>query len=218
MPSKADEIIRLYDRHAEAWDRNRSVDLILERGWMGRFVALLPSGGSVLDLGCGSGRPIARHLLQSGFTVVGVDSSHNLISKCRNRFPEAEWVVADMRALSINKKFHGLIAWDSFFYLSHKDQRGMFSIFHEHASSGALLLFTTGPEHGDAIGSFEGESLYHASLAPGEYRALLASYGFKVVDHVVEDPKCGGHTVWLAQHEHSAPINPLQTQGAALER
>ncbi len=217
MPSKAGEIIRLYDRHAEAWDRNRSTDLILERGWMERFVALLPSGGSVLDLGCGSGQPIARHLLESGFAVVGVDSSPNLIAKCRNRFPEAEWVVADMRTLFINQKFDGLIAWDSFFHLSHKDQRGMFAIFREHASSGAPLLFTTGTEHGEAIGSFEGESLYHASLAPEEYRTHLASYGFKVLGHVVEDPKCGRHTVWLAQYEYAAPNNPLHatvTHGA----
>ena len=60
MSSGANEIIGLYERHAEAWDRNRIPDLILEREWMELFVALLPSGGLVLDLGCGSGQPIAR--------------------------------------------------------------------------------------------------------------------------------------------------------------
>lgn len=200
MSSGANEIIGLYERHAEAWDRNRIPDLILEREWMELFVALLPSGGLVLDLGCGSGQPIARHLLERGFAVVGVDSSLTLISKCRSRFPKAEWIVADMRTLSIHRKFEGLIAWDSFFHLSHEDQRGMFSVFREHASSGAPLLFTTGTGHGEAIGSFQGEFLYHASLSPGEYGALLESYGFRVLNHVVEDPKCGRHTVWLAQY------------------
>lgn len=154
----------------------------------------------MLDLGCGSGQPIARHLLERGFAVVGVDTSPTLIAKCRSRFPKAEWIVADMRTLSINRSFDGLIAWDSFFHLSHDDQRAMFAIFRKHASSGALLLFTTGTGHGEAIGSFQGESLYHASLFPGEYRMLLESYGFKVLNHVVEDPKCGCHTVWLAQY------------------
>jgi len=200
MSSGADEIIGLYERHAEAWDRNRIGDLIVEREWMERFVALLPSGGSVLDVGCGSGQPIARHLLKRGFAVVGVDSSPTLISKCRSRFPKAEWIVADMRTLSIHRRFEGLIAWDSFFHLSHEDQRGMFAVFREHASSGAPLLFTTGTGHGEAIGSFQGESLYHASLSPGEYAVLLESYGFRVLNHVVEDPKCGRHTVWLAQY------------------
>ncbi len=60
-------------------------------------------------------------------------------------------------------------------------------------------MFTSGPAYGEAIGSFAGERLYHASLDPAEYRALLAENGFAVVAHAVEDPGCGGHTVWLAQ-------------------
>lgn len=200
MPSRADEIIGLYERHAETWDRNRIADLIVEREWMERFVELLPSTGSVLDVGCGSGQPIARHLLERGFAVVGVDSSPTLISKCRSRLPKAEWIVADMRTLSINRRFEGLIAWDSFFHLSHQDQRSMFTVFRKHAACGAPLLFTTGTGHGEAIGSYQGESLYHASLSPGEYRILLELHGFTVLSHVVEDPSCGRHTVWLAQY------------------
>ena len=207
MPSGADEIIGLYERHAEAWDRNRIADLILEREWMERFVALLPSGGSVLDVGCGSGQPIARHLLERGFAVVGVDSSPTLISRCRSRFPKAEWIVTDMRTLSIHRRFEGLIAWDSFFHLSHEDQRAMFAVFREHAASGAPLLFTTGTGHGEATGSFQGESLYHASLSRGEYEALLALYGFRVLAHVVEDPRCGRHTVWLTQYTESRKLS-----------
>ena len=48
---------------------------------------------------------------------------------------------------------------------------------------------------------FEGEPLYHASLAPEEYRSLLAEYGFAVLEHAAEDESCGGHTIWLAQRE-----------------
>jgi SAM-dependent methyltransferase len=227
MASGADEIIGLYERHAEAWDRIRIAALIVEREWMERFVALLPSGGSVLDLGCGSGQPIACHLLERGFTVVGVDSSPTLISKCRSRFPKAEWIVGDMRALSMNRRFEGVIAWDSFFHLSHEDQRAMFAVFREHAACGAPLLFTTGTGHGEGIGSFQGESLYHASLSPEEYRTLLKSYGFKLLAHVVEDPSCGRHTVWLAQYgerelsegsESNKPPHSIALRNAAHER
>ena len=63
----------------------------------------------------------------------------------------------------------------------------------------AALLFTSGPSHGEAVGSYRGEPLYHASLAEDEYRSLLRANGFVVVDHVAADPGCGGHTVWLAQ-------------------
>jgi hypothetical protein len=49
------------------------------------------------------------------------------------------------------------------------------------------------------MGEFEGEPLYHASLAPDAYRQLLAENGFAVIEVKFEDPECGGHTVWLCQ-------------------
>jgi hypothetical protein len=75
----------------------------------------------------------------------------------------------------------------------------MFPVFRRHASPNAALMFTSGPAHGEAIGSFGGEPLYHASLDPAEYRSLLDQNGFLVVSHIAEDPTCGGHTIWLAQ-------------------
>ena len=60
-------------------------------------------------------------------------------------------------------------------------------------------MFTSGPRHGEAIGQLRGEPLYHASLAPEEYRTLLAAHGFAVVAERMEDPGCGGHSVWLAR-------------------
>src|SRR5215212_4178979 len=85
MNAPAEQIIALYERHAHAWDRDRGRSLGLEKLWLDRFTALLPPGASILDLGCGSGEPIARHLIESGFDVSGVDASPTLISLCRTR-------------------------------------------------------------------------------------------------------------------------------------
>lgn len=198
MASDADAIIDLYDRHAHAWDTRRSRNLF-EKPWLDRFLALVPAGGPVLDLGCGSGEPIARHLIESGHPVTGVDSSSAMIRLCTGRFPDQRWVVADMRRLLLSYQFAGILAWDSFFHLSRDDQRGMFAIFAAHAAPGAALMFTSGPADGEAIGTFEGEPLYHASLSVIEYQALLTRHGFAVVAHAIEDPACGRHTIWLAR-------------------
>lgn len=198
-PDNSEAIVGLYQRHADAWDRDRRADLVTERAWLDRFTALLQPGASILDIGCGSGQPIAKYLIELGYKVTGVDSSPPLIEKCRARFPNNEWVVADMRTLALNKEFDALIAWDSFFHLSYEHQRAMFPIFEQHSKPGAPLLFTTGPGHGVAMGSYQGEPLYHASLSAEEYRELLSEHGFSVIAHTMEDPDCGGHTVWLAQ-------------------
>ncbi|HVL72448.1 MAG TPA: methyltransferase domain-containing protein [Beijerinckiaceae bacterium] len=188
----------LYERHARAFDEARGRSLF-ERGCLDDFAALVRPGGRVLDLGCGSGEPIAGDLIRRGFRLTGIDTSPTLIGLCRERFPGEEWRVADMRGLALGRTFDGLLAWDSFFHLAADDQRAIFSVFRAHAAPGAPLLFTTGPAAGEAIGAFQGEPLYHASLAPNEYRSLLAGHGFEVVRHVAEDPECGGHTVWLAR-------------------
>jgi SAM-dependent methyltransferase len=198
MPSDADLIVPLYQRHAKAYDRLRGRSLF-EKSWLDAFAALLPAGGSVLDIGCGMGEPIARDLIARGLAVTGIDSSADLIALCRDRFPEQAWLVADMRTLSLGRTFDGLIAWDSFFHLTADDQRSMFAIFRDHAAPRAALMFTSGPARGEAIGEFEGEPLYHASLDPQDYRALLDADGFRLVRHVADDPACNGHTVWLAQ-------------------
>lgn len=193
-----ERIIDLYERNAQNWDADRGKSLF-ERPWMERFQALMPAGVSVLDIGCGSGEPIARHFIEAGYELTGVDSSPTLIEMCASRFPAQSWVAADMRALDLGKRFAGILAWDSFFHLAHDDQRAMFPIFRAHAAPGAALIFTSGPAHGEAIGSYHGEPLYHASLDVAEYRRLLADNGFDVVAHAVDDPDCGNHTIWLAQ-------------------
>jgi hypothetical protein len=104
-----------------------------------------------------------------------------------------------MRDLDLGRRFAGLLAWDSLFHLRQADQRRMFDVFRRHAAPGAALMFTSGPAHGVAMGTYRGEPLYHASLDPAEYRSLLAAAGFAVVAHVAEDPGCGGRTIWLAQ-------------------
>ena len=104
-----------------------------------------------------------------------------------------------MRTLALDQRFDGLLAWDSFFHLCPEEQPGMFSIFRRHAAPKAGLLFTSGPSRGETISTFQGEPLYDGSLDEAEYRSLLHAHGFEVVSHVVEDPACGQHTVWLAQ-------------------
>jgi hypothetical protein len=150
-------------------------------------------------LGCGGGVPVAVNLVGHGLRVTGVDSSPTLISLSRSRLPDQEWLVADMRTLSLGRTFDGVLAWDSFFHLKPDDQRGMFAVFSMHAAKAATLMFNTGPMHGEAIGSYRGDPLYHASLDAAEYEHLLAAFGFELVDHIAEDPQAGGRTVWLAR-------------------
>src|SRR5262245_39930258 len=113
--------------------------------------------------------------------------------------PDQQFICADMRGLSLGRRFEGVLAWDSFFHLKPDDQRSMFPVFARHAASGGILMFNAGFGLGEAIGSYRGDPLYHASLDAAEYESLLDDAGFELVEHSVNDPAKGGRIVWIAR-------------------
>lgn len=194
----ARSVIDIYRAHANEFDRNRTKSL-MERPYLDAVINHIGEGRRILDLGCGSGEPIARYFIDAGYTVTGIDASPAMLAMCRDRFPGQTWIEGDMRDVELPMTFDGVIAWDSFFHLSQVDQRLMIARFASWMNSGGVLLFTSGPEAGEAIGELYGHSLYHSSLSPEEYRVLLYDQGFEVLSYTPNDPVCGGHTVWLTR-------------------
>ena len=194
---KPDDILTTYNTVATEWDVQRSQSLF-ERKWLDRMLNFAP-GKTVLDIGCGAGRPIARYLCDRGAVVTGLDGAPAMIKLFQSNVPNARAILADMRGLDLGETFDALLAWNSFFHLSQDDQRAMFAVFARHANPGAALLFTSGPEKGEEIGQVAGQSVYHASLDPAEYEGLLNGNGFQVKHFRPEDPDCSGHTIWLAK-------------------
>ncbi|PTQ75393.1 methyltransferase family protein [Celeribacter persicus] len=198
---KPEDILPTYERQARAFDLAREKTLF-ERPWLDRMMGYTPQTGgkrNVLDLGCGSGRPIAQYLSDRRCEVTGVDGAAAMVALFRQNLPRARAIHADMRGLDLGETFDAVVAWDSFFHLSVTDQREMFATFARHLNPRGTLLFTSGPEAGEAIGSVEHETVYHASLSPDEYRQLMADQGMEVIAFTPEDPGCTGHSVWLAR-------------------
>ena len=199
MEDAANLIAAHYERHALSWDADRRAAHWTDKPFIERFLSFLPRGATVLDLGCGGGSPVALHMVAQGFRVTGVDSSPTLISLCRTRMPDQEWIVGDMRSLDLGRRFQGILAWDSFFHLRHQEQQTMFKIFAVHAAPATILMFNAGFDHGEAVGSYRGDPLYHASLDASEYQASLTDFGFELLEHSINDPAKGGRIFWLAR-------------------
>lgn len=199
---QAEDVIPTYERVGQTWAKERSRSL-MEKQWLDRFLVAAPRALGqvrVLDLGCGSGLPIATYLHERGATLTGVDAAETMTRLYAQNLPHAETIRADMRTLQLDSDFDAILAWDSFFHLAAADQRAMFPRFAAHAAPRATLMFTSGHLAGEAIGQVADAPIYHASLDPAEYRALLADNSFKVLRYTPEDPTCGGHTIWLAQY------------------
>lgn len=200
MTADADpEAVRaVYVRQARTWDLQRG-RFGIEDAWLIRLTHRLPPGSSVLDLGCGAGDPVANWLVARRFDVTGVDFAPPMLALARARLPQARFVQGDMRALRLGQTFDAILSWDAFFHLSPQAQRQTMPRIADHLAPGGRLLLTIGPQAGTATGHVGGEPVYHASLAPGEYRQILLEAGTPVDRIALNDRTSDFHSVLMAR-------------------
>ncbi len=198
MESDKRKVFEAYNVIAD-WFAVARPQVLKEQPYLDSLMAVTGKGASILDLGCGTGLPMMGYLLAQGMQVMGVDGSQQMLEIAKHNIPSAEFVQADMRQLSLSRKFDAIIAWNSFFHLPAEDQPAMFPIFREHLNNGGVLLFTSGTEHGEAWGMNGGVNLFHGSLDTSEYRSLLEANNFRILQHKENDPDCWHATVWMAQ-------------------
>lgn len=196
-----DKVYLIYDEIAEWFDSHRNKDLTMERSYLDILQTQIPAGGKILDVGCGTGEPIAKFFIENGYQITGVDASQKMIDLCQQSFPKGKWILADMRNLNFQEEFDVVIAWHSFFHLPHDDQRTTLRLFASLVANNGLLVFTSGPEYGESWSDNGGHNLYHASLSSEEYTDILSENAFKILVHKIRDPECGEATVWVAQKE-----------------
>ena len=193
------KVYEVYEEIAEWFDEHRNKEVLMEKRYLDLIIKSIPANSSILDLGCGTGEPIAKYFIEKAFNLTGIDGSQKMIALCKKRFPNSHWLVADMRTITLNQRFDAIIAWHSFFHLDHESQRAMFKIFESHIKPGGILAFTSGTEHGEVWSNNGGQELYHASLASNEYQNLLKSSGFEIILHMEKDPECGCAIIWVAR-------------------
>jgi 2-polyprenyl-3-methyl-5-hydroxy-6-metoxy-1,4-benzoquinol methylase len=198
MENKKKNAFETYNIIAGWFSENRYQGL-MEKAYLDRLIDITGKGANVLDIGCGTGMPVMSYLISQGMHVTGVDASYRMLDIAKTNLPFAEFVQADMRELSLNRKFDAVIAWHSFFHLPSEDQPPMFHVFKSHLNTNGVLLFTSGKEHGEAWGMNGGANLFHASLDTDQYRSLLEAHCFRVLEYKDDDPECGNATVWMAQ-------------------
>jgi SAM-dependent methyltransferase len=188
---------QVYQHKADQFDRDRGKSLF-EKHWLDRFLENLPAGGKILDLGCGSGEPIAAYLINQGFQLTGVDYAPAMIELAQQRFPDQCWLVQDMRNLVLDGPFDGVISWNGSFHLNPDEQRRFIPQISSLVAPGGRVLLTVGHEPGEVTGMVAQEIVYHASLAEDEYRRLLSRAGFRQIEFCPQDPECNFHSILMA--------------------
>ncbi|MCW4011737.1 MAG: class I SAM-dependent methyltransferase [Candidatus Bathyarchaeota archaeon] len=106
---------RAWDKLAEGYDDRTSQELSQT---FVEFKRLLPENGKVLDLGCGTGLPHDRNLVDDGFRVVGVDLSGEMVKVATRNVPEAMFHRKSMDQIEYRGEFDGVFSSFSMLLLS----------------------------------------------------------------------------------------------------
>jgi cyclopropane fatty-acyl-phospholipid synthase-like methyltransferase len=191
-----------YDRIADAWQQARASGAFHERALVERFVAQLPVGARVVDLGCGSGEPITRFLSDAGLDVIGVDSAARLLDYARRAVPHATFVLDDIRTVELIGSFDGIVAWDSVFHIPRDDHAGLFTRMAEWLKPGGhLLLSLGGSEESGFTSDMYGATFFYSGYEPEQALALLRAAGFRIEHWEIDDPSSRGHIAVFAVRE-----------------
>ena len=222
----ADKMQNAYDNIAEQWHSNFRGQTYIDRvlSYLDKILEDLPPKAKVLDLGCGTGNPIAKHIVARGFRVVGVDQSKEMLKIAKTIIPEAEFIHGDMVEIQFAEKFAAIVAWDSIF---HVERQHHSVIFRKLADSlelgGKLLLSAGGSDAGDSAADdagftseMFGHTFFYSGYEPKITHTLLENEGFEIIVWEVDDPSSRGHIAVIARKvARNSETKPATQAGAS---
>jgi SAM-dependent methyltransferase len=151
----------------------------------------LPLGATVIDLGCGTGFPITKVLVDEKLNVYGVDASPSLVEAFRHNLPAVPVACESVVESSFfNRTFDGVVAWGLMFLLQPDEQRHLIQSVADILVPGGRLLFTSSTGTEPLVWHDAMTGLESRSLGAAEYRKLLAEVGLTVTREYEEEGGC----------------------------
>jgi SAM-dependent methyltransferase len=205
-----------YDDIAEQWHSNFRGQTYVNRilGYVDKVLEGLPPRAKVLDLGCGTGNPIAKYMVQRGYQVIGVDQSEKMLEIAKKVVPEAELIHSDMVEIQFTDKFAAAVAWDSVFHLKRKHHSVIYRKLANSLEIGGRLLLSVGgsdiassvadstSDDSDVEGftsEMFGHTFFYSGYEPQVARNLLEAEGFEIEVWEIDDPSSHGHIAVIAR-------------------
>lgn len=112
--------------------------------YLARLMERLERGSTVLELGCGSGVPVAE-MLADGHFVTGVDFSERQVLLARRHVPRADFIVTDMTEIDFPPgSFDAVAAFYSLIHLPREEQPGMIAKIARWLRPGGLYVANMG--------------------------------------------------------------------------
>ncbi|MCT2591981.1 methyltransferase domain-containing protein [Streptomyces sp. N2-109] len=166
------------DRYDDAFPHKEGQ--LIAGAWLAKQ---LPAGSRVLDLGCGTGLPTARQLVDAGHHVVGTDLSPVMLELCHRNVPEAEFHrvdIADMERRELGP-FDGVAAFFSLLMLPQVEIPYALRMLHGQLRPGApIALGMVEADVNDFSIPFLGNTIRVSGYLRDDLRRIVLDAGFEI--------------------------------------
>lgn len=209
MPNPYDLIAAEW--HATANDRGPTyVAHVL--AYIDQILDGVPAGARVLDLGCGTGQPFAKYIVERGYRLTCLDDSVEMLKFARLTVPDANFIHADMVNVELTETFDAAIAWDSMFHVERKHHAAIYRKLSKALKPGSRVLLSVGgsapDQEDDTVEGFTsemfGETFYYSGFAPEVTRKIIEAAGFEIELWEIDDPSSRGHIAVIARNQDGA--------------
>ena len=171
--------------------------------WLAELRARVPAGGSVLDLGCGCGVPVARSLAAAGYQVTGVDISDVQIERARRLVPAGTFIRADASTVAFPAaSFDAVVCLYALVHMPLAAQPGLLQRAAGWLRPGGWLLTVTGLRAwtGTEDNWLGGPAtMWWSHAGADSYRAWLEQAGLRVTAQELVPGGDGGHALFWAR-------------------
>lgn len=170
-----------YNKIAQQWSAARGAFFGRERDYLDAVLTTAPAGSTILDLGCGTGRPMADYIVAQGRRVLGVDQSEAMLAIARERLPGEQWVLASMEAYEPRDEYHGALIWDSLFHVPRdRHEPVLRKVVRGLPVGGRLMLTVGGSAHPAFTDTMYGQQFFYDSNTPEQTVQILHRLGCRL--------------------------------------
>jgi len=147
------------------------------------LLTLLPVRARVLDLGSGTGSPVAVTVAAAGHDVTGYDVSEKMVGLARTRVPGARFERADMLTLDFSDgSWDAVLSFFSMLQLPLCDQAAMLTRLARWLAPGGYFVLATVPSDKDGrMGEWMGHWVQTFSYGLPALRQCIESSGLRIV-------------------------------------
>lgn len=169
-----------YDLICDEWHKFRSATVINK--CIVEFADRLSPNGNVLDIGCGTGYPVANYMALRNFNVTGIDISRKMIDKAKTlRLKNAVFIKRDILDFTTDTLYDGVIAFDSIWHIEKNRQPEAYRKIAALMKSGAYFIFTAGNRNDETTGAMFNQKFYYGALGVDELTALFSEIDLKII-------------------------------------